>query len=91
MMTKPHGNISDLVVTDNNFFVEIDNQHKAFITYSKKGDKYVLDHCQVPPELRGQGVGQVLVKKTFDHINVKAEDTIIHCSYIKSIAKKLDL
>lgn len=83
--------ISDLIITDSVFFVEVDKKHKAYITYSEKDNHYTLDHCEVPPSLRGKGVGKELVRKTFNYLNDKESSTTIHCSYIKSMKERLEL
>ena len=38
--------------------------HTAFMTFSKAGEKLVIiDHTEVPPAFRGQGVGVALVER----------------------------
>lgn len=83
--------VSDLKITDNTFFIEVDNKHKAYITYSKRGDHYTLDHCEVPSSLRGRGIGKEVVTKTFDYLRPKNVDVTIHCSYIRNIVDRFNL
>lgn len=69
-------------------FVLNKNGSSSFINYQIRNNVYVLWHSEVPPELRGQGIGKELVEKTFEYLvenNLKAMAT---CSYIASIAKR---
>ena len=83
--------ISDLIITDSVFFVEVDNKHKAYITYTEKDNHFTLDHCEVPPSLRGKGVGREVVRKTFKYLREKDPSITIHCSYIKAVVDRLEL
>lgn len=83
--------ISDLIITDEMFYIEIDSQYKAFITYTYSNEKYTLKHCEVPEELRGRGIGQELIKRVFHHLKIDSKETIILCSYIKAVTQKLSL
>lgn len=84
-------NISDLTITNEMFYIKIDTKYKAFITYTYSNGKYTLTHCEVPTELRGQGIGKDLIKKVFKHIKKDASETTILCSYIRAVTQKLNL
>ena len=74
--------------TDKHQFFLLADGHKAFIDYSIDDGQYQLNHSEVPPELRGKGVGKVLVEQTFDVIAKEGKSAVAHCSYIRHIAKK---
>lgn len=45
------------------FFYEVDGQKLGLMTYSHAGnDKIIIDHTEVDPSLKGQGVGYKLVE-----------------------------
>lgn len=72
---------------DRQFFLFAD-EHKAFIDYTIEDGQYQLNHSEVPQALRGQGVGRVLVEKTFEAIEKEGKTAVAHCSYIRHIAKQ---
>lgn len=64
------------------------DQHIAVVDYVMRGDKLMLTHSEVPIALRGQGIGKVLVDKTFEYLrehNLKAQAV---CSYIRVVAQR---
>ena len=61
--------------------------HKAFIDYSKNNGRYQLLHSEVPEALRGQGIGRILVERTFNAIANVGETAFARCGYIRQVAK----
>ena len=59
-------------------------EKKALISYAKRNGKYFLEHSEVPFELRGQGVGNMLLEKTFEYIENHGIEAIAVCSFIKA-------
>ncbi|WP_290682533.1 GNAT family N-acetyltransferase [Kordia sp.] len=47
-----------------------------------------LVHSEVPYNLRGQGIGKVLVEKTFEKLTDEGYKAIAICSYVKAVAKR---
>ena len=62
--------------------------HIAFVDYEIKGDTWYLLHAEVPVALRGQGVGQVLVEKTYAHLREHGIRSVPVCSYIQALVKR---
>ncbi len=64
------------------------NGHIAFVDYEIRNDKWYLLHAEVPAALRGQGVGQVLVEKTYAHLREHGIASLPVCSYIQALVKR---
>lgn len=64
------------------------NGHIAFVDYQIRGDKWYLLHAEVPAALRGQGVGQVLVEKTYAYLREHGIVSVPVCSYIQALVKR---
>jgi len=64
------------------------NGHIAFVDYQIQGGKWYLLHAEVPAALRGQGVGQVLVEKTYAYLNEHGIKSVPVCSYIQALVKR---
>jgi predicted GNAT family acetyltransferase len=60
----------------------------AKVTYQLRNDKMYLVHSEVPYNLRGQGIGKVLVEKTFEKLTNEGYKAVAMCSYIKTVAKR---
>jgi hypothetical protein len=63
------------------------NGHTAFVDYEIRQDKWFLLHAEVPVALRGQGVGQVLVEKTYAYLREHGIQSLPVCSYIQALVK----
>lgn len=64
------------------------NGELAKIDYELKNGKMYLVHSEVPYNLRGQGIGKVLVEKTFEKLTEENYTAVAVCSYIKAIKKR---
>ncbi|WP_241492453.1 N-acetyltransferase [Lacinutrix himadriensis] len=64
------------------------NDEIAKVDYQIRDNKMYLMHSEVPYNLRGQGIGKVLVEKTFEQLTKEGYTTVAICSYIKSVAAK---
>jgi uncharacterized protein len=67
--------------------------HTAWIDYEIKINSpstvvWYLLHAQVPAALRGQGVGQVLVEKTYAYLREHGIESVPVCSYIQALVKR---
>ena len=60
----------------------------ALIDYTIREGRWYLVHSEVPYDLRGQGIGKVLVEKTFEYIEAHQIDAVAVCSYIKLVAQR---
>jgi predicted GNAT family acetyltransferase len=70
-----------------NFELMVDG-YRSFIDYKQKGDKLYLIHTEVAPELRGKGVAEALVEKTFRYIEAKGLKLVPLCVYVQLFLKR---
>ena len=75
---------------ENSRFTMDINGELAKIDYNLKDGKLYLVHSEVPYNLRGQGIGKVLVEKTFEKLTEEGFKAIAICSYIKAVARRSD-
>jgi uncharacterized protein len=54
----------------------------AFVDYRRDGGKLLLTHAEVPPALRGGGVGSALVKATLELVRQRGEKVVPLCSFV---------
>ena len=71
------------------FFVEMNGEMEAEITYSKAGDsKIIIDHTEVSDSLRGEGVGKALVQHAVNYARDNELTVIPLCPFAKSIIER---
>ena len=63
------------------FELEVDGV-LAFVGYQRDGRKLLLTHAEVPPALRGEGVGSALVKGTLALARARGEKVVPLCSFV---------
>jgi len=73
---------------DNQQFTLDINGELAKVDYSLKEGKMYLNHSEVPYHLRGQGIGKVLVEKTFEQLTKEGFMAVAVCSYIRAVAQR---
>jgi len=66
------------------------NGELAKVDYKIKENKMYLVHSEVPYNLRGQGIGKVLVEKTFEQLTKEGYKAAAICSYVKAVASRSD-
>jgi predicted GNAT family acetyltransferase len=79
--------MQEIKVGENKFYVG-DDQEKplAIITFYPSGEyKIVIDHTYVCDALKGQGVGQELVKQVVEYARHNNKKIFPRCSYAKKI------
>lgn len=69
-------------------FEMIQNGHKTFIDYAKKGSVIVLLHTEVPSALRGQGVGSRLARAVLDTGRSSNMKLSIKCDFLRHFIAK---
>ncbi|WP_236978856.1 GNAT family N-acetyltransferase [Membranihabitans maritimus] len=71
-------------------FTAVSNGSEAGkLTYSKAGStKIILDHTEVGPAFKGQGVGRQLVMKAIEYARGNQLKIIPLCPYAKSVFEK---
>ncbi|MGZ4815054.1 MAG: GNAT family N-acetyltransferase [Terriglobales bacterium] len=78
---------SDLHVTDTRFELQ-QNGHTAFIDYRIRGGVLLLVHTEVPPELRGGGVGSELVRSTLDWAQDRGMKAAPRCAFVAAYVRR---
>ena len=73
---------------DNKRFTLDINGEIAKVDYQLRNDQMYLVHSEVPYNMRSQGIGKVLVEKTFEQLTKEGYEDVAICSYIKAIAKR---
>ena len=63
----------------------------AYITYQITDGKMYLNYSEVPVALRGQSIGQTLVKKTYKEIEKLGYEAVPVCSFIRLVAMRNNL
>jgi uncharacterized protein len=66
------------------------NGELAKVEYTLRDGKMYLVHSEVPYNLRGRGIGKVLVEKTFEKLTEENYTTVAVCSYIKVVKNRSD-
>ncbi|UII30553.1 N-acetyltransferase [Fulvivirga ulvae] len=74
------------------FFKAVDNGKEAGrMTYSWAGkDKMIIDHTEVNPEFKGQGVGYKMVHAAVDYARENNVKIIPLCPFAKSVFDKTE-
>ena len=71
------------------FYVEIDGEEKALMTYTYAGPKkIIIDHTEVDDNLRGEGVGYKLVDASVNFVRKKDIKVVPLCPFAAAVFKK---
>jgi hypothetical protein len=62
--------------------------HVAFSQYHRAGDKLVMLHTEVPPELGGRGIGSQLVRGILDIARTQSLKVDARCPFVKAYLDK---
>lgn len=60
----------------------------AFIDYLRDGRKVIMTHAEVPPALRGGGVGAALVKGALALVRERGEQVVPVCPFIAQYMRR---
>jgi predicted GNAT family acetyltransferase len=71
------------------FTMKVDGEI-AKVDYTLKDGTMYLVYSEVPFNIRGQGIGKVLVEKTFEKLTEENYQAVAVCGYIKSVAQRSD-
>jgi uncharacterized protein len=78
-------------VTDNQTrkrFELSSNEETAFLLYERTPDALTLIHTEVPPRLRGHGVGEALVKAALQNGRSAGLRIVAVCPFVKAYLRK---
>lgn len=66
---------------ENRYIIDIDGK-QAVADYEMVDDKQVFTHTYVPPELRGRGLAEALVRTALDDAKQAGRKIVPACSYV---------
>ncbi len=69
------------------YIMKVENS-EAFVSYTIKDNIMFLNHAEVPYELRGKGIGKLLVESTFSLLTEQGYKATAICSYVRTIARR---
>lgn len=71
------------------FFIEVNGERMAEMTYSKAGDKMIIiDHTEVNDTLRGKGAGKEMVEAAVNFARESKIKIMPLCPFASSVFKK---
>jgi uncharacterized protein len=62
--------------------------HTAFLTYERRPGAFVIVHTEVPPALRGQDLGGVLVNAAVETARAEHRSLIVECPFARTYLRK---
>jgi len=72
---------------ENQFQAHVDG-HVAFVSYIKHGDTIVLTHTEVPKELQGRGLANVLARAVLERARAERWTVIARCPFISKYIER---
>ena len=63
------------------FQVLVDGEPRGFAAYRLRDSAVVITHSEVDPQLRGQGVGQELARRTLDLVRERGVRVVPQCPF----------
>jgi predicted GNAT family acetyltransferase len=84
-MTETNAGRDEIVVVDNpdasQFEARVDG-HLAFATYARRGNLIIFTHTEVPPELQGRGIGNILARAVLERARAEGLRVVPRCPFI---------
>jgi predicted GNAT family acetyltransferase len=84
-MTEVNTTRDEIRVVDNpdasQFEARIDG-HLAFVSYARRGDLIILTHTEVPKELQGRGIGNILAHAVLERARTERWKVVARCPFI---------
>ena len=68
-------------LAEQRFETEVDG-HRAVAEYKLDGDRMIFTHTFVPPELRGRGIAEKLVRPALELARAEKRRVVPACSYV---------
>ncbi len=63
--------------------IEVDGE-VAFLAYEPRRRSIVLVHTEVPPTLRGRGLGEALARHALDDARAEGTRVIVQCPFVQT-------
>lgn len=70
------------------FVIERDGRRLATLTYTRAGDRAILDHTDVDVILRGKGAGGLLVAAAVEWARASGQQILPLCPFARSVFDK---
>jgi predicted GNAT family acetyltransferase len=70
------------------FILPLEDGLRAYVSYRLEDKTMYLTYSEVPPVLRGHGVGKELVEKTFEKLTEEGFEAVAICGYIRMTAMR---
>ncbi len=71
------------------FYIAVNGEEEAELTYTWAGpDSFIIDHTEVRPLLRGQGIGRRLVMAAVDSARKRGVYICTLCAYARGVFEK---
>jgi predicted GNAT family acetyltransferase len=64
--------------------------HLSVADYQLRDGELVMTHTFVPPELRGRGIAEKLVRAALDHARAEQIRVVPACSYVRTFIQRHD-
>lgn len=84
-MTETSTDKHEIPVVDNpdasQFEARVDG-HLAFVSYARRGDLIIFTHTEVPKELQGRGLGNVLAHAVLERARQERWKVVARCPFI---------
>jgi predicted GNAT family acetyltransferase len=72
---------------ENRFEAEVDG-HVSVADYQLRGTEMIMTHTFVPPQLRGKGIAEKLVRVALEHARSERLRVVPACSYVAAFIKR---
>lgn len=86
-MTAPSQPVVEHDEANNRFAISTDG-HLAHADYTLNGERIVFTHTFVPPELRGRGLAEHLVRVALAHARLHKLRVVPACSYVAAFIER---
>lgn len=72
---------------DSRYEAEVEG-HRAVTEYRVEGDRVIFTHTFVPPELRGRGIAEALVRTALEETRRRSLRVVAECSYVAAFIRR---
>jgi predicted GNAT family acetyltransferase len=70
------------------FFIDDEGEWIAELTYFKTGDTMTIDHTEIDEKLRGEGIGEDMVKAAVEYARANGLKVVAVCPYAKKVIER---